>query len=323
MAKVAVTDYTFESLDVEKGILEPLGCELVARQCKTRDELIALTHDADEVIVQFAPVDASVIDAMERCNVIVRYGIGVDNVDLDAAAARNVPVCNVPDYCIDEVADHTLSMILAATRQTVPCANAVRAGQWLRPVPLESMRALNDMTVGVVGFGRIGREVAARLSGFKCSILVHDPLVEESTVRDAGSEPATLEALLRAADLITLHCPSTEQTRHMINAASLARMKKGAILVNTSRGTLVKTDDLVAALQSGQVAAASLDVADPEPVPADSPLLKMDNVVITSHIASSSVRAVHALRTTAAEIVACAVRGEKLPNVVNGVQASG
>ena len=321
MQTVAVTDYTFDSLDVESEILKPLGCVVIGRQCKTREELIALTEGADYVIAQFAPVDAAVIGAMKKCRVIVRYGIGVDNVDLDAAAEKKIPVCNVPDYCVAEVADHTLSMILAATRQTVPCSSAVKAGQWRLPVPLASMRALRDMTVGIVGFGRIGREVAARLVPFKCTILVHDPMVEPSVIESAGFAPAEFDVLLETSDLITLHCPSTGKTRHMINADALSRMKPGAILVNTSRGTLIRTDDLIEALRSGRISAVALDVADPEPVPADSPLLAMDNVIITSHIASTSVAAVRKLRTAVADTVACAMRGEPLPNVVNGVRA--
>jgi D-3-phosphoglycerate dehydrogenase len=256
---------------------------------------------------------------MRKCRAIVRYGIGVDNVDLEAAAAKRIPVCNVPDYCIDEVADHTLALILAATRQIVPCAIAVRAGRWKLPVPSTALHALKDMTVGIVAFGRIGREVAARLKPFKCRVLVFDPAVPASSVRDAGFASATLDEVLAQSDLVSLHCPSTAQTRRMIGAEAIAKMKEGAILVNASRGTLVLTDALVAALQAGRLSAAALDVTDPEPIDPNSPLLKMDNVVITPHVASVTPQAVGRLRTDAAGIAAKALRGEKLPNVVNGV----
>jgi len=321
MQKVAVTDYTFDSLDVEQIILEPLGCQVVGRQCKTQEELIALTADADYVITQFARVNAAVIEAMEKCRIIVRYGIGVDNVDLAAAAARRIPVCNVPDYCIDEVADHTLALILALSRMVVPPWDQIRQGNWRLPVTLAQMRVLREMAVGLVGFGRIGREVAGRLLAFKCKVLAFDPGVDASAIRDAGCEPVGLEELWAASDLISLHCPSTPKTRFLIDKGSIQKMKKGVLLVNASRGDLVQTEDLIAALESGQIAGAALDVCYPEPIPKDSPLLKMPNVIITPHVASASVRAVDTLRRRAAGAVACAVRGEKLHNVVNGVVA--
>jgi len=322
MQKVAVTDYAFDTLDIEKSILEPLGCRIVDQKSgKDVPKLMALVKDADYVITQFAPVNAEVIGAMQKCRIIVRYGIGVDNVDLDAAAARKIPVCNVPDFCTDEVADHTLALILELTRRVSENGAKVRAGGWGLAVPLESMRTLRDMTVGVVAFGRIGREVALRLKPFRCRILVTDPLVPASRIREEGFTSVSLEELLAQSDLITLHCPSTEKTRYMVNAQSIARMKYGTLLVNVSRGTLVKTDDLVAALQGGAIAAAAMDVTDPEPISPESPLVKMPNVIINSHIASASAAAAEKLRTDAANTVAIAVQGGKLPNIVNGVKA--
>jgi D-3-phosphoglycerate dehydrogenase len=175
--KVVVTDFTFASLDVEEAILRPAGVEVIGGQGKTPEALIPLVADADAVITQFAPVDARVIAAMTRARAIVRYGIGVDNVDLDAARARGIAVCNVPDYCIDEVADHTLAFLLATTRQVVTNAVGNREGRWGPARPIDRMFALRDLTVGVVGYGRIGREVVARLKAFKCRVLVHDPAV--------------------------------------------------------------------------------------------------------------------------------------------------
>jgi phosphoglycerate dehydrogenase-like enzyme len=219
------------------------------------------------------------------------------------------------------VADHTLALILAATRQIVPCDNVIKAGQWKLPVPLAALHGLKDMTVGLVAFGRIAREVAARLKPFKCRILVFDPGVPASVVQAAGCVPATLDEVLTQSDLVSLHCPSTEKTKYMINTQSIAKMKKGAILVNASRGTLVDTPAMVAALQSGQLSAAAMDVTDPEPINPDNPLLKLTNVVITPHDASATPQSVKKLRTSAANLAAMALRGEKLPNVVNGVGA--
>jgi D-3-phosphoglycerate dehydrogenase len=319
--KVAVTDYTFDALDVETEILGPLGCQVVGQKiCKAPEELIPLVADADCVITQFAPVNAAVIGAMQKSRVIVRYGIGVDNVDLAAAAAKGIPVCNVPDYCIDEVADYALAMILDLARKITANGNRVKSGSWSSAVPLTGYFSVKDMTVGMVGFGRIGREVAARLKAFKGKVLVYDPAVDPAAIQAAGLTPATLDEVLRTSDLVTLHCPSTEKTKYMINARSIATMKPGVMLVNTSRGTLVNTDDLVAALLTGQISAAALDVLDPEPVPAGHPLLKMDNVILTPHVASASPRAVQSLRRTAATIAGLAAQGKKLPNVVNGVK---
>jgi len=213
MIKVAVTDYTFESLEPETDILRPLGCDIVARRKANGGELRELVADADHIITQFAPLTADMIAAMQKARVIVRYGVGVDNVDLDAARARGIPVCNVPDYCIDEVADHALALILATTRHVVPNHLAVRGGQWKLAVPLAAMRALSELAIGVVGFGRLGRAVAKRLLAFRCRLLVHDPIVPAAAIKDAGGMPVDFPSLLADSDIVTLHCPSTAQTR--------------------------------------------------------------------------------------------------------------
>jgi D-3-phosphoglycerate dehydrogenase len=320
MPKVLVTDHTFDPLDIEQRILGPLDAVLDARQCKTAEQLLPLVADADAVLTQFSPVNAQVIAAMKKVRAIVRYGIGVDNVDLQAAKERGIPVCNVPDYCIDEVADHTLAFILAVTRQVVPNCAGVRGGRWSLAVPLAEMKTLKNLTVGVVGFGRIGREVVRRLLPFRGAIHVFDPAVNPKEIESAGASALTsLDELLPRSDILTLHCPSTAQTRRMLGAERLAKLKRGSILVNLSRGDLVDTDALVAALQSGHLAAAALDVCDPEPIPPGHPLLQMPNVLVSAHVASVSARAVRTLRETAAGLVARRLRGEALPNVVNGV----
>lgn len=317
---VAVTDFSFPNLDVEQGILQSAGFELQSGQCKTAELLIPLVSQADAVITQFAPVKADVIAAMQRVKVIVRYGIGVDNVDLEAAKARGIPVCNVPDYCIDEVADHTLAFILGTTRQVVPNTLLVRDGKWGLAGSLDTLRTLRDQTVGIVGFGRIGREVAARLAPFKSRRLVFDPVVPKETIQAAGCEAVSLDDLLAQVDIVTLHCPSTPQTRKLLNTESIGKMRRGAIVINLGRGDLIDTAALVAALQSGQISSAALDVCDPEPIPADSLLRTLPNVITASHIASASPKSVRTLRETAAKIAAIALRGEPLPNIVNGVR---
>jgi D-3-phosphoglycerate dehydrogenase len=320
MLKVLVTDHTFDPLDIEQRILESVGAEVVAGQCKSAEQLLALVADVNAVITQFSPVNAQVIEAMRNARVIVRYGIGVDNVDLEAARQRGIPVCNVPDYCINEVADHTLAFILALSRQVMANCLHLRCGHWGLAVPLADMKTLRDLTVGVIGFGRIGREVTYRLLAFLGMVRVFDPGVSPTEIASIGATVATsLDNLLQSCDVVSLHCPSTAQTRRMLNAERITKMKRGSILVNVARGDLVDTSTLVAALQSGQLAAAALDVCDSEPVPPGHPLTQMPNVIVSSHVASASNRAVRKLREMAAELVAKRFRGEALPSVVNGV----
>jgi D-3-phosphoglycerate dehydrogenase / 2-oxoglutarate reductase len=253
--KIAITDYSFPSLEIEEGILRHQGYEIVAlKERKPAAELTTLVADADAVITQFAPVNAEVIASMQRAKVIVRYGIGVDNVDLAAAKARGIPVCNVPDYCIDEVADHTLAFILGATRQVVPNTLYVRDGKWGLATGLDQLRTLRDQTVGIVGFGRIGREVAARLAPFKSRRLVFDAFVSADVVSSAGCESVSFDTLLTESDIVSLHCPSTPQTKQLVNADSIARMKPGSLVINLARGDLIDTAAFVAALQSGHLA---------------------------------------------------------------------
>jgi D-3-phosphoglycerate dehydrogenase len=318
--KIVVTDWTFPDLSMEEDLLSRNNVSLVGKQCKNAADLIALVSEADAVITQFAKIDATVIGAMGRARVIVRYGIGVDNVDLEAARERGIPVCNVPDYCIHEVADHTLAFILGTTRQIVPNTLHLRAGQWSLATPITSLRSLNDMTVGVIGFGRIGREVVGRLAAFKCRVLVFDPAVPAAEISRAGAEAArSFDSLLAESEIVTLHCPSTASTRRMFSAEAFGKMKRGAIFINAGRGDLADSPALVAALQGGHLGGAALDVFDPEPIPPDHPILKMPNVILAPHCASASPRAVRKLRESAANIALRAVRGESLPNVVNSV----
>ena len=319
--KVVLTDHSWADLEHERMLLEPLGCLVQAGQCRTEDEAAALVGDADYVITQSVQLNAAVVEAMHKARLIVRYGIGVDNIDLEAAARRGIPVFNAPGFCADEVADHALAMMLALTRQIPRVAAGVRQGRWTSPPPLEAFRALKDLTVGVVGCGRIGREVIERLIPFKARLLGYDPLLGEENIRALGCESVPLAQLWAASDLVTLHVPSMAETRHMINEQSLARMRDGVLLVNVSRGALVDTAALIAALQSGKVGGAALDVTEPEPLDAHSALLHLDNVIITSHVAWASAPARARLRSYVADLVARAVRGEPLPPSMNGVPA--
>ncbi|MFM8291624.1 MAG: C-terminal binding protein [Planctomycetia bacterium] len=316
--KIVVTDHSFPDLATEETVAAAAGARVVAAQTKDPVRLAAAVADADAVITQFAPVNAAVVNAMRRARAIVRYGIGVDNVDLAAARDRGIPVCNVPDYCIDEVADHTLAFILALTRQVVPQSRLVHEGEWRIAAPPAAFRTLAGMTCGVVGFGRIGRGVVRRLVAFGGRVLVSDPLADADAVTAAGAQPVPLEGLLAESDLVTLHCPSLPETRGLLNAVTLAAARPGLLVVNLSRGDLVDADALVAALDSGHVAGAGLDVFAPEPIPSGHPILGRANVILAPHVASVSAAAVQRLRTTAAELAVASLRGEPLPSVVNG-----
>ena len=317
--KIVVTDHTFPDLATEEAVATAAGATLVGAQTKDPARLAAAVADADAVITQFAPVNADVIGAMQRARAIVRYGIGVDNVDLAAARSHGIPVCNIPDYCIDEVADHTLAFILALTRQVPSQSRLVHDGEWKLAAPPAAFRTLAGMTCGVVGFGRIGRGVVRRRVAFGGRVLVSDPVASADAISAIGAHAVPLQRLLTESDLVTLHCPSLPETKGMINASTLATAKPGLLLVNLSRGDLVDPDALVAALDSGRVGGAALDVFAPEPIPAGHPILGRSNVILAPQIASVSAAAVHRLRTTAAELAVAALAGGPLPSIVNGL----
>jgi len=319
MSQAVITDYTFPDLSIETQILEAAGLEVVSGQCKTPQDLIVLTASVDYIITQFAPIDADVIKSMSNCKVIVRYGIGYDNVDCETAKKKGIPVCNIPTYCIDEVADHTLSFILSMTRQLLANAKYVQNGKWGLGTDLSKMRGLYDSTVGIVGLGRIGQAVAKRLQGFGCRLMAYDPVVDSTQAASISCQLVDLDYLLSNSDIITLHCPSLPTTKNIINHSTLLKMKKGSLLINAGRGDLICADALTEALITGHLAGAAIDVFSTEPVPNDSPLLDMDNVLITSHIASASPQSAKTLRETAAQIVVISSKGESLPNIVNGL----
>ena len=323
MPTIAITDYTFSDLSLEEAVLRPAGIEIVSfKEKRSPAELAELVRNADAVIAQFAPVNAEVVHAMTKAKAIVRYGVGYDNVDCAAARERGIPVCNIPDYCIDEVADHALAFILAITRQVVPNALHLRQGQWGLATPLSSMASLKHLTVGIVGFGRIGRDVVTRLLAFKAKVLVYDPVVGADEIARSGAVAvASFEELLAHSDIVSPHCPSTPKTKQLFNAAAFAKMKAGSIFINVGRGDLADSAAVTAALQSGHLAGAALDVFDPEPIPADHPIRTMPNVILAAHIASASPPSVKTLRESAARIALQAVRGELPPNIVNGVTA--
>jgi D-3-phosphoglycerate dehydrogenase / 2-oxoglutarate reductase len=313
---VCITDYGFANVDAERRIVEAAGGELRTGQCKTPAEVLALCAEADVVIAQWAPLNAEVIAGLKHCKGLVRYGIGVDTIDLQAAAAAGVPVANVPDYCIDEVADHTLALALSLVRQLGSTDARVRAGEWSITPPSKSMPALRKMTFATAGFGRIARSVLARAAAFGCRLAAYDPFVPAEVFERAGVARLGAEELFAEADILSLNLPLTKDTRQFANAARLDLMKSHAVLVNTARGGLVDTHALAAALAKGRPFAAGVDVFETEPLEPDHPLRNAPNALLTSHTAWFSADSVGELQRLAAEEAARRLRGEDFKNSV-------
>ncbi|MGA7305995.1 MAG: C-terminal binding protein [Rhodothermales bacterium] len=313
---IIYTDNGFGNTDIERDIIEPAGGKLIAKQCRTEDEVVAVARTADAVLVQWAPISTRVIEQLEHCRLIVRIGIGVDNVDLAAARKRGIDVCNVPDYCTDEVADHTLALALAMVRQVTRTDARTRRGEW-KITPDHPITALSEQTFVTVGFGRIARAVLKRAEAFGFKLAAVDPLVSDEDFADASVKRLTLDEALRKADVLSLHCGLNDETYHLIDEGTLGRMKSSAVLVNTSRGGLVNAAALASALESGKIAGAGLDVYETEPLPTGSPLRNSPNTLLTSHIAWYSTNSIIRLRELAAKEIARFIKGDPLLHVVN------
>ena len=289
--KVAVTT----GRPFDRSVFEERGMEIVQRDCATEDEVIETARDADGAMVWLTPMTSRyVIENLPRCKVISRHGVGVDSVDLDAATEHGIMVCNLPGLNSVEVAEHTVALLLALTRQVVPLDRGVKAGLWVdRPGELakrrEKMFRIAGSTVGIVALGSIGRALALRLRGFgPARILAYDKYVHQIVADIYGVQMVDLDTLLRESDFISIHAPDTPETYHMIGLPELEKMKPTACLVNTSRGPLVDNEALRQALERGLIAGAALDVTEPEPMGADNPLTRLDNVIITPHYAGYS-----------------------------------
>lgn len=310
--KIFITDYGFADLKPETDLLKSHGFEVQSAQCTTEEEVIAGAADADALLVQWAPITDKVIEQLTNCRVIVRYGIGVDNIDLGAARQHSIPVCNVPDYCIDEVADHTFALALTLARQLTETCTRLRSGVW-KIVPPRPMPALRDMLFASIGYGRIARAVLERTKPFGFTAGAYDPYIAKEQILLAGVRPLQLDELLSTADIISLHLPYNNATHHLINANTIAMMKKGTILINTSRGGLIDTVALAEALERGKVV-AGLDVFETEPLPQTHPLRNCKQALLTSHTAWYSERSVPELQHRAAAEALRALQGKTLRN---------
>lgn len=316
MTTVLVTDYTWESLDREAAIFAEIGAEIVAAPDSDEATLVRLAPESDAILTCFAHVTEAVVRAAPKLRVIGRYGIGVDNIDVAAATARGIPVTNVPGYCTDEVAEHTLAMILAQARQLTAYDRDVRAGGWsLGAAP--QMHRLAGSTLGLFGFGAIAQEVARRASSFGLRVIAHARSATAEQTSALGVEKVTLEELIARSDFLSLHVPLTPETEGIVNAQFLEGMKPGSVLVNTARGGLVDQEALVAALRAGSIGAAALDVFTPERLPAGHPLLHHPRVLATPHVAFSSEESLAELAERAAQNVATVLSGGRAADTVN------
>ena len=305
-------------------LFEAAGFEIIEGGARSTQEMIELLKDADGALVNTMPLTSrEVLEACPRLKVVSRMGVGVDSIDLDAATELGVLACNVPGVNTVEVADHAMALLLALTRRTVDAVNGTKSGAWgkdgrkIRDYQT-NVRRIAGHTMGIIGFGNIGRAFASRIRGFgPASIIAFDPYVEQSTADLYGVRMVEFEEFLTSADFITIHCSGTEETRHLINAVALTKMKPTALLVNTSRGPVVDGFALAEALQQGAIEAAALDVTEIEPIPADHPLLNLPNVLLTPHLAGFSPTFLHECPLKQAENVIFALQGRAPHGLAN------
>jgi len=318
MKKVVVTDHVFASLDPEREVLSALPAQLVEADASSRDQLLAQVADADGILnCYYRPVDRELLEAAPRCLVVARYGIGVDTIDVAAATDLGLIVANVPSYCVEEVADHTIALLLACARKIVRLDGIVRGGVWDHK-GVGAIHRLRGRVLGLIGFGKIARRVAVRAQALGLVVRCHDPVVAPAECERLAVESTGLPSVLADSDFVSLHVPLNDETRHMIGERELAAMKPTAYLINTARGALVDSAALRAALETGQIAGAGIDLLDETtPFDPDDPLLRLPNLVITPHAAWYSVEAVTELQRTAAEEVARVLRGERPLSMVN------
>ncbi len=313
---VAVADSPFPDLVPATQLLGQVNADLELAQEATPEGILALARRADALMVTYAQITAEMIAQMPKVRIIARFGIGVDNVDIAAATRAGIAVTRVPEYCLDEVSDHALALLLALARKIVPANRLVQAGRWEMSavVPIQRIRG---RTLGLLGFGKIPQLVAPKAQAFGMKVMAYDPYVPDEVCQRLQVERVDLDSLLRSCDYLSIHCALTPETRHILNAESLAKMKPGVLIVNTARGPMIDEAALAAALDSGQVGGAGLDVMEQEPPSADSPLLGRDNVLIQPHTGFYSVESLVELQTKAAQEVCRVLTGQRPLHPVN------
>jgi D-3-phosphoglycerate dehydrogenase len=307
---IAVTDSVFPSLDPALAALKRIDPELRMAKSAAPDDILAVAREADAVLVTYAKLPGDLLRQLKRCKAIGRFGLGVDNIDIPTAAELGIVVTYVPDYCMREVSDHAMALLLALARKVVLSNNLVQAGRWEMPAVVP-IRRLAGQVLGLVGFGNIPRQLAPKAQAFGLRVLVHDPYVAPDVLAAAGVEGVSFDDLLARSDFVSIHAPLLPATRGLFNADAFAKMKRGACLINTARGPLVDEAALVAALDAGRLGAAALDVVAAEPLAKDSALLGRANLILSPHTAFYSIEALEELQTKCASDVARVLSGEK------------
>jgi D-3-phosphoglycerate dehydrogenase len=320
--KVYISDFDYPDNEIEKSVLEPIGARVIGLQCKTGEGLAELAGDADAILQQYAKIPRSTIEKLARCKAICRYGTGVDIVDVEAAYEHGMVVTNVPDYALDEVADHSIALALMLVRRIPWYAEATRAGKWHWSESKGPIQRLRDSTWGLIGFGRIARNLARKVRAFNFRIVSYDPYVSQGFMATFGVEKVELDALLVQSDVVDVMCPHTPETEHLVNEAALRKMKKTAVLINCARGKIVDNRALYRALSEGWIAAAGLDDTEEEPAkleswkPADNPLFSLQNCFITPHVAYVSEGSLQECRRVAAGNAKAVLLGKTPPDLV-------
>jgi len=314
--KIVVVDAGYPSYKWEEKAAREAGAELVLGGWTTKKELMDLCRDAEALTLRQTVVDREVIGKMKRCRIVARYGIGVDNVDLAAAAEKKIYVTNVKHYCYEEVAEQAFALLLAAARKVIVHDRALREGLWDISTK-DPIHRIKGRTLGIVGLGQIPRRLVEKVKGLQLRIVGFDPYVSEAEMNDLGVEKVELDRLLAESDFVSLHAAVTKETRHMIGEKQLRSMKPSGVLVNTSRGALIDEAALFKALSGKWIDCACLDVYETEPLPKDSPLRKLSNCILTDHCSWYSEESIEELQRSVAEQVAIALKGEEPPSVVN------
>ena len=322
--KVVVVNLGYDSYDIERQILEPIDAELILARddCQTADDVLAVARDADGILVREAPIPGRVLESLERCKVIVRYGVGVDNIDLEVARQKKIFVANLPGYGTEEVSDHAIALLLACIRGLLVRDGRLRQGIFETEITDEIYRTTGK-TLGLIGYGQIGQAFHRKWKGFlPQKVLIYDPLVTSEVIRRRGGIDSDFETLLAQSDYISLHMPLTPETKHMISESALRKMKTSAILINTSRGEVIDEKALVRALEENWILAAGLDVFEDEPPKQDHPLLKLRNVVLSGNVGWYSKDSVEELQTRGAKEIRKVLTGERPSCWVNPWESS-
>jgi D-3-phosphoglycerate dehydrogenase len=313
---VAVTDSVFPNLDPASAVLAKIGAEIrVAKEPKP-DAILEAARDADAVLTTYAKITAEMIPKMSKCRIIGRFGIGVDNVDIPAATKAGIVVTRVPDYCLDEVSDHTMALLLSLVRKIPSSSARTQSGRWEMRAVIP-IRRLRGTVLGLVAFGNIPQLVAPKAQAFGMRVVTYDPYVSKAVTEKAGVEQVEFEELVKISDYISIHTPLMPATHHLFNADVFRRMKPSAYLINTARGPIIDEAALAEALDKKEIAGAALDVMEQEPPPSGSPLFGRDNVIVTPHTSYYSEESLVDLQTKAAEEVVRVLSGQTPRNPVN------